>query len=610
MNSINTTDIAVASSPDADINGFTLIFMCQLFSFVKEWLQEGGVSTKNTMIYDNATIVQKERWIFSDADCEAFSLYSRGYGECVAGHSMEYVTDPNSIYGFTRCITTHFWTEAGGKNSCMDDSVRPDSDTNDKNTMTLLSKDRVFYTFMVDTLNAGNTCQARNDAVTFSPDNCNWYIYLVTMTKYRAGSRCTYNTPSTDTDTALHYANCLDYRLMTSLGADSVCNVSLITSCDRYHNMVQSLAPTCICITGLVGNLLSLCMFGSGAVVTPIAYQLLWLAGVDITFILTWWAVEVLPEILHYYSLDLRTLTWYQTSIVSVLTVCLRPLSYVTRSCTVWLTVLIGLYRYLAVCKPYGNLLSHCTQHGHKYVVLIVILSFLYNIPYFCEYYLDYRYTDDSHIKEDSHFAEYFNGSDCSYPDHYFNGSRGFFVHLPTGLVGKELLDIYSRIHAAVVVSLPCLILSFVMISILVKLRKRNKKKSNMQTSQTSTNSITLMLVTILVTFIICQLPYFVWYGIGDKIHSPYLDSFLIHFLFHLRKRSLRAVVVSCITYVCLLMLVFYWTPLLMGSYISSWTRPLGKLSCLAAHVEEMMGIEMLEMGPVNTRQRRDDAHP
>ena len=339
---------------DSACKDWTLISMCSLFGFMKELLQEAGISTDNTMILDNDTIAQRERWMLSDAECDDYSYLTKLYSEC-EGHYMERVTHPEGLTGFTRCITLHFLTEMGYKSKCSGDSVKPDSDTNDKNTITLLSKDRLFYNFMVDTLDARKTCQARNDAVTIDPGNCDWYIRYVR--NYHAGRRCTYNTPSTDTDTECPYYRCLDYRLMKSLGADSVCQVSLITSCDRYHNMVQLVTPSCICAIGVIGNLLSLCLFGSGAVQTPIAYQLLWLAGVDMTFILTWWVVEVLPEILHYYS-DEYALIPYQTSIVSVLTVCLRPLSYVTRSCTVWLTVLIGLYRYLAICKPYGNLFT------------------------------------------------------------------------------------------------------------------------------------------------------------------------------------------------------------------------------------------------------------
>ena len=69
MNSINTADIAVASSPGADINGLTLIYMCSLFGVMKELLQEAGISTDNAMILDNDTIAQRERWMLSDDEC-------------------------------------------------------------------------------------------------------------------------------------------------------------------------------------------------------------------------------------------------------------------------------------------------------------------------------------------------------------------------------------------------------------------------------------------------------------------------------------------------------------------------------------------------------------
>ena len=467
---------------------WTLPYMCSLFGFMKKWLQEEGVSVDSTMIYDTNTIDQKEN-IFSVVDCVFYKFVFHPMtvkDSMCESNFLLHETDPRNLIRFINCITYHFMTKVGAKDSCFNDQVKFDINA-------LLSKDRLFHNFMADTLDAGNTCQATNDTVTLSADNCDWYIKFIK--DYQTESTCTYNTQRFDTTPINSYRDCLHYRFMKSLGADSVCQVSLIEKCDWYYNMVQSLVPTCICACGLIGNLLPLCMLGSGAVETPIAYQLLWLAGVDITFILTWWIVEVLPEILRYYS-EKYALTAYQNSIVSVMFVCLRPLANVARSCTVWLTVLIGLYRYQVVCKPYNSLTSHCKQHGHKYVVLVVILSFLYNIPYFCEYYL--------------HRLE-----------------SGYFNYARTGLVNKEMLDIYSRIHAAVIVSLPCLILFFATVSILLKLKKLKQRRSSMQTSQTSQDSITVMLVAILILFITCQLPYFVWSGFGGDIRNPDLDDSL-----------------------------------------------------------------------------------
>ena len=210
MNPINTTNIAVASSTGADINGMTLIYMCTLFGFVKAWLQEGCMSMDRAKIYDTDTTKQRER-IFSDAECSEYLKFSRPhwYGDCV-NNTMVYETNTKYLHEFTRCITTHFMTEMGANNSCSDDSVRPDNDTNVKNTMTLLLKDHLFYTFLVNTLKAKNICEATHDTVTLSTPNCDWYKNLIKH--YHADSVCVYNTPSIDNDIDTSYGNCLLYR--------------------------------------------------------------------------------------------------------------------------------------------------------------------------------------------------------------------------------------------------------------------------------------------------------------------------------------------------------------------------------------------------------------
>ena len=93
------------------------------------------------------------------------------------------------LYKFIDCITYHFMTETGAGNSCFDDSARSDTNTTVKNT-TLLSKDHLFYNFMVDTLDAGNKCQVIDDPQTLSKLHCEWYKTFETT--YHPGNRCVY----------------------------------------------------------------------------------------------------------------------------------------------------------------------------------------------------------------------------------------------------------------------------------------------------------------------------------------------------------------------------------------------------------------------------------
>ena len=239
MDSINTTDIAVASSPGAAV---TLISMCHLFGLVKEWLQEGGVSTDSAIVSDSDMIVQREN-MFSRADCKDYRYWKwllindRGISMC-ADNSLLHVTRPERLSRFTVCITYRFMTEMGASDSCSHDSVRSHIDTTVHNTNTLLSKDRHFHNFLVDTLDAGNICQATHDTsnVTISDDNCNSYRY------HYGGSKCTYDTPRTDNDSK-SYEDCLTYRFLKSLGADIACRhrETLVSMCHLFGFMKELL---------------------------------------------------------------------------------------------------------------------------------------------------------------------------------------------------------------------------------------------------------------------------------------------------------------------------------------------------------------------------------
>ena len=227
-------------------------------------------------------------------------------------------------------------------------------------------------------------------------------------------------------------------------------------------------------------------MFCRGLVKTPTTYQLQWLAFVDVTFLVSHWFIW---NLLHVKSYDNVTSDLYWHSIDSVLFVCFQPLHWVARSCTVWLTVFIAVYRYLAICKPYGNVYSHVMLHGQKYVKLIVILTIMCNFPVFIRFSLEpYEKYGQVYIRVVS-------------PDLLIQSYEFYHMY-------------YVYATEALVVCLPLIILCFVTVKILLELNKRQKKQSNMQTSSTPQASITAVLITILITFAICQIPYFLYWAL------------------------------------------------------------------------------------------------
>ena len=493
MNSMNTTDITVASSPGADTNGTTVLLVCHLYGLMKGWLHEDVVPVESPELADHGISVEEE-WLFSDTDCYGYRRSHDWVSDVCANNSMMYDDNLGSLID---CLLYHFMTHMGAVSSYTDNLEDFDNGTTVENTMTLLSKDRFFFTFMEDTLNASNICHPTNSTMQwkhakkelFSEGNCDWY-HIVTQNS-SAESRCSHSTTEINNGGALQYRSCLDYRFMKSLGAQNTCQMqreytSQQKSCYAHNNQWMEIVLTVVCIIGLVGNAVSLYMY-CRVVETPTIYQLQWLAAADTAFLVAQWIFDLNDTLSAF---DARS-NVFKDEIWPFLYVCFRPLMLTARSCSVWLTVLIGLYRYLAVCKPFGKLYSHSVQHGRKYVVLVAILSLGYNIPYFFEYYV--LHLEGTHI----YFA------------------------MRTNVLSWEFYVIYwGYLQLIVVVGIPFLILSFATVSILAELASKKKKKRNMQTSVPSQDGITFILVLILVTFIICHIPYLVSSGIGWIINE------------------------------------------------------------------------------------------
>ena len=337
MDFSNSADIAVASSPGTNVSGVALFLLCQLFGLVKEWMHAGGVYMNNEGPSGENEV------IMSDAECKNYRILTSHNSDDCENNSMvyDYDVDQQRVYKLTGCLTYRFMSEIGANSSCMNSSGRSENDTNVQNTMPLSSKDRLFHSFMVDTLNMTSICTSSNDTVMFDSDtnatvfsyeNCDWYYYYVK--RRSAQSKCVHNTSTTNSDTELPYDECLFYRFMNSLGADSGCSdhFSLFESCDLYESIMRAVVSTIIYIIGLIGNLISLVMFCRGFVDTPTTYQLQWLAFVDVTYLVTHWFAVTLDDVMSYANVT-SDLYWH--GIDPVLYVCLNPLRLVAQSCTV-----------------------------------------------------------------------------------------------------------------------------------------------------------------------------------------------------------------------------------------------------------------------------------
>ena len=226
--------------------------------------------------------------------------------------------------------------------------------------------------------------------------------------------------------------------------------------------MITAIVTGCISITGITTNGISLYMFRRGGVKTATTYQLQCLAAVDLAFLLyvfiRWPISEALRQIFG------------STLIPGAVDVyILTPLNHISYTASIWLTVFIALYRYLAICKPFTDSYRHVEKHGQKYAVLVLVMSTLFELPIVCLYILWHH-----------DLITYQNFS------HYFG---------ITNYLDVIFLFIF-----------PLITLTFLTVRLITAVKKREQIKKGMQRTQTP-QDITNILIAILVTFLVCQFP-------------------------------------------------------------------------------------------------------
>jgi len=145
-----------------------------------------------------------------------------------------------------------------------------------------------------------------------------------------------------------------------------------------------------VCVLGLVGNCLSICVLRSGrsrrqAVST---YLLKALAVSDNMFLATAAVVQMYPAMAtvrgQFRHLE-RIYPYYQ--------IVAWPLAHIVQLVSVWMMVLVACNRYVAVCRPL-QASSLCTRrHIRWQIVAMVTACVVYSLPRFAEFRSEHQST-------------------------------------------------------------------------------------------------------------------------------------------------------------------------------------------------------------------------
>ncbi|XP_064095013.1 FMRFamide receptor-like isoform X2 [Macrobrachium nipponense] len=163
----------------------------------------------------------------------------------------------------------------------------------------------------------------------------------------------------------------------------------LAASSPLLRFIVHGLLLTIIGLFGLAGNIISIVILCRLNVRSSINCCLLGLTTFDLLVIITSVLAFGLIEIGQYTN----SISWYVNGLLEVFPIFF-PLGIIARTGSIYLTVILTVERYVAVCLPFR--FRSLVTYGRARILVIAasLFSVLYNLPRFWEHYYEEHQKD------------------------------------------------------------------------------------------------------------------------------------------------------------------------------------------------------------------------
>ena len=242
-----------------------------------------------------------------------------------------------------------------------------------------------------------------------------------------------------------------------------------------------------ICLLGFAGNILSFMVLLQAFRRSPMFYVLRAVAVSDALFL---FSVFVMQTIVNMHP-DTGLLQWCYTY-RGYIQYSLWPVLMMTQMSTVWLTVLVSIERYIAICYPLMAS-SYCTLRKVQQAVLLIFsVSVIYNVARYWEF-------------------EVANN-----------------ISLQKTVIGSH--EIYRYLYSCALYSLflffvPLGLLIFLNLKLVLALNRGKKQWQTLQFRQKKEQNLTTIPLTIVLVFCVCGTPALV----VNVIDSIYPDIFMVY---------------------------------------------------------------------------------
>ena len=261
--------------------------------------------------------------------------------------------------------------------------------------------------------------------------------------------------------------------------SDGPVDYQLERSCELYSFIIYTVFVGTFVVVGVIGNIFALVVFWKESIKSSALFLFQCLSLIDSALLLTVFPLYSMESFVVYTGWLLGYSTIHPYVLVHLL-----PLVLTAQTATIWVTVLVAVNRYIAICLPLRASRWCTVSKAKKQLAFVLLFAVLFNIPRFIEYRVVY--------------VTYDNGTTYT--------ATAAFSRL---LSHKLYYIVYDNIlYFIFILALPLFVLMLLNIRMIKALKASRRTRIEMQSvRQQQDNNVTFVLIIIVTVFIICQVP-------------------------------------------------------------------------------------------------------
>ena len=277
------------------------------------------------------------------------------------------------------------------------------------------------------------------------------------------------------------------HRLLPECPDSVVCVVTMDTSCVTFEFVLSFIVIGITCLLGLIGNILSIATLRKDSINSVTTYLLTILAIADSAFLFPAVYVIMIPTYCEYFQTCAEPV-WYAVTYFEMYG---WGVASVMHTCTVYVTVLVALHRYICVCRPHDARRLSGFRRAKIQVALVPVLSIAFNLPRFFEYRVNLITKEDTFL---------YNVTRTETRKYFTTLGGNFYFQL---LYKNVAFYLFMYI-------IPLVMLSYLSFRLAQTLHARRRNRCRRQFARVQhkrDDNITLVLIIIIVVFVVCQTP-------------------------------------------------------------------------------------------------------